>query len=610
MSEVMFTAHFTGQARTDGRRVLAPDAPVPPAVSRLLERFPQGIQELQEFRGDHAAVLANPADLVPMITFLRDDPELRFVQLEDVTALDRLKYPGLPPGAPRFCMVYHLYAPGRGERLRLELPAPGGANPVVPSLTPAWPGANFPERECYDLMGIKFEGHPDLRRILLPYNWPNHPLRKDVPRGGEKVPYSMTWDDEEFESFGKQILEARSLPWTPPKEFDTSTHMVINMGPQHPATHGVLRVIVEADGERIVHAYPDLGYLHSGFEKHAESIRYKDFAYYTDRMDYMSAMSNNLGYCLAVERLMGVEVPPRARAIRVICVELQRLASHLFWLGTHAMDISGTIHALLMYALREREQILDIFEMVCGARITLSYIRPGGLFQDVPPAFKDRVQDVVDYFPRRFDEYEKMLTDNPIWRGRMEGVGRLSVEQCLALGVTGPMIRAAGMPLDLRKSRPYSGYDRYDFDVPTAAEGDNMARYLVRLEEMRQSVRIIAQALKDMPEGPFQSDDRKMVLPPRQELDVSMEAVIHHFKLMTQGFTPPLGDVYDAVEGPRGQLGYYIVSDGSANPYRVHVRGPSFWNLQATEAMSRGQLISDLVAVIGQIDIILGDVDR
>jgi NADH-quinone oxidoreductase subunit C/D len=609
MSEVLYTAHFTGTARTDGAAVVPAGTPASPAVDKLRTQFPQAIQQVEEFRGDYTVTLASPKDLLPVVTFLRDDPDLRFRQLDDISSVDRLKYPGLPAGAPRFCTVYHLLNVERGERISLRLPAPGDS-PVVPSLTPMWPGANFPEREVYDLMGIKFEGHPDLRRILMPADWPNHPLRKDVPLGGETVPYSMIWDDEEFQTFGKQIMEAKSAPWLPPKQADSNRHMIVNMGPQHPATHGVLRVIAELDGERVVHVYPDLGYLHSGFEKQGESIRYKDFAYYTDRMDYLSSMSNNLGYCMAVEKLMNVVVPPRAQVIRVICVELQRLASHLFWLGTHAMDVSGTIHALLMYALREREQILDIFEMIAGARITLSYIRPGGLFQDVPPAFKDRVQDVVDYFPRRFQEYEKMLTDNPIWRGRLEGVGKLTVDQCLSLGVTGPLIRAAGLPLDLRRIRPYSGYDKYEFDIPTATEGDSMARYFVRLAEMRESIRIISQALKDIPEGPYMTEDRKVALPPRQELDVSMEAVIHHFKLMTQGFTPPLGEVYEAIEGPRGHLGFYLVSDGSSNPYRLHVHGPSFWNLQATDPMSQGQFISDLVAIIGQIDIVLGDVDR
>jgi NADH dehydrogenase I D subunit len=386
--------------------------------------------------------------------------------------------------------------------------------------------------------------------------------------------------------------------------------MILNMGPQHPSTHGVLRLVVELDGERVVAVYPDLGYLHSGFEKQGETIRYKDFTPYTDRMDYMSSMGNNLGYALAVEKLMGVEIPERAQVIRVIMAELQRLVSHLVWLGTHVMDASGVSHALLMYAFREREQILDIFELVSGARMTLSYIRPGGLWKDVPPSFTQRVRDLIASMPKRIDEYERMVTQNPVWLARTRGIGKLTVEQCLALGVTGPMLRASGLAFDYRKARPYSGYENYDFVIPTATDGDTFSRYLVHIEEMRQSVRIIEQALNNLPDGPVQTVDRKMALPPRQELDTSMEAVIHHFKLMTEGFVPPKGEVYECVENSKGELAYYLVSDGTAIPYRLHIRTPSFVNLQSIDTMARGGLIADLVVLIGTIDIVLGDVDR
>ncbi|MGC8779610.1 MAG: NADH dehydrogenase (quinone) subunit D [Anaerolineae bacterium] len=420
----------------------------------------------------------------------------------------------------------------------------------------------------------------------------------------------MTWDDEEFKSFGKQIIEPKATPTVPPKQADANRHMILNMGPQHPSTHGVLRVIVELDGERVVAAYPDIGYLHSGFEKQAESIRYKDFTPYTDRSDYVSSMCTNLGYALAVEKLMGVEIPPRAQVIRVIMAELQRLASHLLWLGTHVMDAAGVSHALLMYCFREREQVLDILELVSGARMTTSYIRPGGLWRDVPPSFVERVQDVLRTFPKRIAEYERMVTDNPVWKARTIGVGKLTTEQALAMGVTGPMLRATGLAFDYRKARPYSGYENYDFKIPTATEGDTYARYLVRMEEMKQSLRIIEQALKNLPDGPVWTADRKMALPPRQELDTSMEAVIHHFKLNTEGFTPPKGEIFEAVENPRGEMGFYIVSDGTAHPYRLHMRTPSFSNLQSTDLLARGGFIADLVLIIGSIDIVLGDVDR
>ncbi len=578
-----------------------------PIIEKLRARFGNAIQAVDEFRGETTFTLA-PKDVVPVAGFLRDDPELHFDHLEDVTSVDRSRYPGLE-NAPRFAVVYQFISTRSGERIRLKAPVPGD-NPVVPTITGLWPGANWPEREIYDLMGIKFEGHPDLRRILLPHNWPNHPLRKEMPRGGEPVPFSMTWEDEEFRSFGTQIIEPKAVQTVPPKQADTNRHMILNMGPQHPSTHGVLRVIVELDGERVVAAYPDIGYLHSGFEKQAESIRYKDFIIYTDRSDYVSSMCTNLGYSLAVEKLMGVEIPPRAQVIRVIMAELQRLASHLLWLGTSVMDAAGVSHALLMYCFREREQILDILELVSGARLTTSYIRPGGLWHDVPPSFVERVQDVLRTFPKRIAEYERMVTDNPVWKRRTMGIGKLTQAQAQAMCCTGPMLRATGLALDYRKLRPYSGYENYDFKVPTATEGDLYARYLCRVEEMKQSLRIIDQALKNLPDGPVWTADRKMALPPRQELDTSMEAVIHHFKLNTEGFTPPKGEIFDCVENPRGQMGFYIVSDGTAHPYRLHMRTPSFVNLQSTDLMARGGFIADLVLVIGSIDIVLGDVDR
>lgn len=578
------------------------------AAEKLRAQYPDVISAQSEFRGE-LTLAVRPQDLVAVAQFLRDDPELRFDHLANLTAVDWSKYPG-SGSKERFTGIYHLQSTASGQRLALKAPAPGGANPTLPTLTGLWAGANWFEREVYDLMGIKFDGHPDLRRILMPLNWPNHPLRKDVPRGGEPVPFSMTWEDEEFASFGQQILEAKSTPPVPPKQADANKHMILNMGPQHPSTHGVLRVIVELDGETVVAAYPDIGYLHSGFEKQGETIRYKDFVPYTDRMDYVASMSNNLSYALAVEKLMGVEIPRRAQIIRVIMAELQRLASHLVWLGTHVMDASGVSHALLMYAFREREQIIDIFELVSGARLTTSYIRPGGLWRDAPPSFEDRVRDVLASFPKRIDEYERMITENPIWKARTVGIGKLTQQQALSLGVTGPMLRATGLAFDYRKARPYSGYEAYDFEIPTATEGDVYARYMVRIAEMRQSLRIIQQALDNLPDGPVWTADRKMVLPPRQELDTSMEAVIHHFKLNTEGFVPPKGEVYNCVESPKGELGFYLVSDGTAIPYRLRVRTPSFVNLQSADTMARGGLIADLIVIIGTIDIVLGDVDR
>jgi NADH dehydrogenase I D subunit len=389
--------------------------------------------------------------------------------------------------------------------------------------------------------------------------------------------------------------------------------MILNMGPHHPATHGVLRVVVELDGERVVNAAPDIGHLHSGFEKTAEHRTYQQFATYPSRLDYVSGMSNDLSYLLAVEKLVDAHVPPRANVVRVILLELQRLACHLFWIGTQTLDLSGTIHALLEYALREREMTLDLFEMVSGARVTTTYFTTGGLRWDVPPAFPGKVRELVDLLEKRLREYETMLTRNPIYRSRLEGVGVIRTEQAVGLGCTGPLLRGTGVAYDLRKAAPYCGYDEYEFDVPTQPDGDAYARYLVRVEEMRQSMRIVRQGLVKLEKvgpGPVRDPNRKISLPPRDELEASMEAVIHHFKLVTEGFSPPPGEVYSSVENPKGELGFYLVSDGGPKPYRCKIRGPSFSNITALRVMAPGSMFSDLVAMMGSIEITLGEIDR
>jgi NADH dehydrogenase I D subunit len=586
-------------------------APLPDGATadtqRLVERFGEDILAAGTHHGEQV-VYVKPERLVEVAEFLKSDPDLGYEALVDVTAVDRLKLP-LAEGDARFHTVYQLRSYARKRRLMLLAPAVSNEQPTVPSLTGVFAGATWPERETLDLMGLTFSGHPDPRRILMPQNWSYHPLRKDIPLGGEPVPFTLTWEDPEFETLGKQVLSADSVPPTVPPGMNRE-NMIINMGPHHPSTHGVLRLVVELDGETVINVDPDLGYLHSGFEKTGENKRYKDFVYYTDRMDYLSAMTNNLGYVLAVEKLLGVEVPPRAQVIRVIMAELQRLAAHLFWLSTHVLDVSGTGMSLLMYATRERERIVDLFEMVCGARLTLSYIRIGGVWKDLPPAFLPNLRDFLALMPGKIDEYDAMLTDAPLWQERLEGVGRLSRAEVINMGLTGPMLRGSGVDWDLRRDAPYSGYENYDFVVPVQTEGDCYARYLVRMEEMRQSVHIIEQAIQNLPDGIFRTDDRKISPPPRAELDVSMEALIHHFKLMTEGMLVPPGMVYQGIESNKGELGFYVYSDGSSVPYRLHVRGPSFNNLYAISKMSKGGMLSDVVTNIGSIDIVLGEVDR
>jgi NADH-quinone oxidoreductase subunit D len=385
-------------------------------------------------------------------------------------------------------------------------------------------------------------------------------------------------------------------------------HMVLNMGPQHPATHGVLRLVLEIDGEIIVRIYPEIGYLHTGIEKTCEAKFYQQVVPLTDRINYLDPLSNNLCYALAVEKLLGLEIPEKAQWLRVLLVELSRLNSHLIWLGTHAMDIGAL--TVFLYTFREREDILRLFEAIAGQRMMTSYIRIGGLAMEPPLDFLDRVQAFIRTFPEKIDEYTNLLTGNPIFKGRLKGVGYLSGADAIALGVTGPPLRASGVDFDLRRDMPYSSYEKFQFAVPTSTDGDCWARYAVRLVEMRESTKIIQQALDGMPEGAVKADAPKIVLPDREKMKTQMEALIHHFKIVTEGFEVPAGEVYQGIEAGHGQTGYYVVSDGTAKPYRVHMRYPSFATLQALETMCKGRMLADVVAVIGSIDIVLGEIDR
>ena len=388
----------------------------------------------------------------------------------------------------------------------------------------------------------------------------------------------------------------------------TGDTVVLNMGPQHPSTHGVLRLIVELDGEIVVNCVPDVGYLHTGIEKNVENKTYQKAEVMTDRMDYMYTIGNNLVYCLAVEKLAELKVPPRADGIRVILAELSRIQSHLLWLGTHAMDIGAM--SVFLYCMREREMILDIFELVSGQRMMTTYIRPGGLWRDVPASFEEAVREFIKVLPGRIAQYEALLNKNRLWLDRTQGKGVIDTKTCLAWNVTGPVLRATGMAHDYRKANPYCGFEQYDFEVPTQTGGDVWSRYLIKVEEMRQSLRIVEQALDKLPYGPVRDSNAKYVPPRRSEIGVSMEALIHHFKLWTEGFTPPKGSVYAAIESPRGEQGVFLESDGSAKPYRVHFRTPTLPLLQALPLVARGAFVADLVAIVGSFDVVMGDNDR
>jgi NADH-quinone oxidoreductase subunit D len=384
--------------------------------------------------------------------------------------------------------------------------------------------------------------------------------------------------------------------------------MVVNMGPQHPSTHGVLRLVVEIDGETVVALAPDIGYLHTGIEKTCEAKFFQQVVPLTDRIDYLCPMTNNLAYCLAVEKLLGLEIPERAQYLRVLFNELTRIQSHLVWLGTHAMDIGAL--TVFLYCFREREQLLRIFEAVSGQRMMTSYVRVGGLSLEPPRDLYATIRTFLKDFPAHIDEYEGLLQTNPIWMNRLKGVGYLSPEDAIALGVTGPPLRASGVDFDVRRDMPYSGYEKFQFNVPTSTIGDVWARYIVRMQEFRESVKICLQALDGLPEGRIVADAPKIILPDREQMKTQMESLIHHFKIVTEGFGVPAGEVCSSVEAPHGMMNYYVVSDGTAKPYRVHMRNPGFATLQALETMCKGRLLADVVAVIGSIDIVLGEIDR
>lgn len=411
---------------------------------------------------------------------------------------------------------------------------------------------------------------------------------------------------EEGRAAGVRRAVVTTEPWAEIHEGEDT--VVINMGPQHPSTHGVLRLMLELDGEVVLRVKPIIGYLHTGMERTGEMLSYVQGSTNVTRMDYLAPFFNELCFSLAVERLLGIDVPPRASAIRVLLCELNRISSHLVAVATQGMDV-GAI-SMMLYGFREREVVVRFFEKVTGLRMNHDYIRPGGVAADLPDGWEDDVAGLCDYLPGKIDEYEELLTENPIWRERTVGIGTITTGECLAFGITGPNLRATGLAWDLRRAMPYSGYENYQFEVVAGRSGDVFDRYKVRIEEMRQSLRIVRQALETMPEGDFRTQDKKVTPPPRGRIDQSMEALIHHFKIFTEGFNVPPGEVYAAVESPRGELGHYIVSDGGPRPYRLHVRAPSFANLQGLSAMMEGGLIADAVAVIASTDPVMGDVDR
>lgn len=560
----------------------------------------------QPTRDEVPTLWVQPDDAGRVLRHLKEGVERPYRTLYDLTAIDereRRHRPEQP--ACDFTVVYHLLSFERNADLRIKVPLVGDA-PTLKTATDLWPSASWYEREVWDMFGVRFEGHRQLRRILMPPTWNGHPLRKEHPaRATEMGVFELPDDQEEAE---QKMLRFRPEEWGLERQSDGTDFMFLNVGPQHPGTHGVLRIVLQLDGERIVDAVPDIGFHHRGAEKMAERQSWHTFLPYTDRIDYLGGVMNNLAYCLAVERLAGIEVPPRAQVIRVMLAEVFRIISHLVWYGTFAQDLGAL--SPVFYTFNDRERAFSIIEAICGDRMHPNWFRIGGVCQDLPDGWDRLVRDFCAYLPPRLREYDKMVLQNRTFQARTKGIGVCTLDDALEWGVTGPNLRACGFEWDFRKKRPYSGYEQFEFDIPTAQHGDCYARALVRVEEMRQSLRIIRQCVEQMPGGPYKSL-HKLTTPPLKERTMhDIETLITHFLNVSWGPVIPPGEAFFGIEATKGNNGYYLISDGDTRAYRTRIRTPSFAHLQILPLLSRGLLVADLLAILGSLDYVLADVDR
>ena len=574
-------------------------------TTELRQRFPQ-VSFTEQTTADGTPTLwLDRESLREVLGYLKSEAQSPYAMLFDITALDeRARREPADQPASDFTVVYHLLSIERNSCVRLKVGLTG-EYPTMPTITDLWPNANWYEREIWDMFGIGFEGHPFMRRILLPEHWEGHPLRKEyAARATDHEPYTLPED--------RRAEEERELQVNPEDygftQADDVEYLLLNFGPHHPGTHGLIRVILQLDGEQIADSVVDIGWHHRGAEKMAERQTFHTYIPYTDRIDYLAGLLNELPYVLSVEALGAIEIPARAQVIRVMLCELWRIASHLVWFGTFGADVGAL--SPVFFTFNDRERVFDIMEAICGFRMHPAWFRIGGVASDLPNGWKALIDDFLSYFPARIDEYENMIVRNSIFKARTKGVGLLTTQSALEWGVTGPNLRATGIDWDLRKKQPYSSYDQFDFEVPTATEGDSFARCMVRIEEMRQSLRIVRQAAENMPEGMWKSDHRLAMPPQKPQTMEAIETLINHFLSVSWGQPFPPGEAMVLTEGAKGNYGYYLTSDGSNYAYRCRIRTPSFAHLQTLPMLSRGLLVSDLITIMGSIDYVLADVDR
>lgn len=575
-------------------------------VGALYQRFGESAFTLQRTAEGLPTLWLQRQSLLDVLRYLRRDYQHRFEMLLDITAIDervRVHREGQPEAD--FTVVYHLISFTGNCDVRLKI-ALQEHDLNVPSAIPVWPSANWYEREVWDMFGISFDGHPNLRRILCPPTWEGHALRKDHPaRATEMEPYYL---DDDIQDQEQSALKFRPEEWGMKQQSDSSEFMFLNLGPNHPSVHGVFRIALQLDGEIVVDAVPDIGYHHRGAEKMGERQSWHTYIPYTDRVDYLGGVMNNLPYVMALEQMCGIEVPERVKVIRVMLCEFFRIASHLLFYGTFAQDLGQL--SPIFYMFVDREKVFNIIESICGGRMHPSWFRIGGVAQDLPNGWDKRIREFVDTFPARLDEYDRMVMDNSIIRQRTRGIGAYDTEEAFDWGITGPGLRATGFEWDYRKDRPYSGYENFDFDVPIAVNGDCYDRCAVRIEEMRQSTRIIRQCLENMPEGPYKSQHAKTSPPIKEHAKQDIESLIAHFLSVSWGPVVPPGEITTGIEATKGINTYYLVSDGGVGSYRTRIRTPSFPHLQAIPYISNGFMVADLIAIVASIDFVMADVDR